>query len=61
MKRNIKSVFKFLLLSGVTVIFTVVLFRLLKAQDLVGHAKLYQESKGPLPFLPDEVSQKCKL
>lgn len=56
MKRNVKSVFKFLLLSGVTVVFTVLLFRLLKSQDLVGHAKFYQRDRGPLPFPPEEIN-----
>ena len=49
MKRNLKTLFKFLLLSGVTVVFTVLLFRIFKIKST------FEERRG-LPVEANEVS-----
>lgn len=55
MKRNFKSVFKFITLSGVTVVITVVLFRLVRSPDVPDKAAVYVKN-GAIPLEPEEVS-----
>lgn len=59
MKRNVKSVFKFVLLSGVTVLCTVVLFRLLRYKspnfEKLSNSNLIRNT-DPFPVPPEDVS-----
>lgn len=60
MKRNIKSVLKFFLLSAVTVVFTVLIFRIFKATnpvgfEYVGAPRELVIGKGVEPFVPLDV------
>lgn len=41
MKRNLKSVFKFLALSGATVVITILLFRLVRSPVETGQGSIY--------------------
>ncbi|KAF2894243.1 hypothetical protein ILUMI_11936 [Ignelater luminosus] len=54
MKRNVKSVFKFLALAGATAAVTVLLFRLIRNPDITRHATLIQRENGPLPVAPED-------
>lgn len=62
MKRNIKSLFKFFLLSAVTVVFTVLLFRIFKASNPTGFPSAIEArrelflAKGVEPLGPVAVS-----
>lgn len=61
MKRNIKSLFKFFLLSAVTVVCTVLIFRIFKAANPAGFepASISRElviGKGVEPLGPLDVS-----
>lgn len=63
MKRNIKSLLKFFLLSAVTVVFTVLLFRIFKASNPAGFESAVPAkgelliAKGVEPLGPVEVSR----
>ncbi|KAI7815551.1 N-acetylgalactosaminyltransferase [Rhyzopertha dominica] len=55
MKRNVKSVFKFLLLSGVTVLCTALLFRLIRPPRYkINFSAEAQRDSGPLPVPPKQ-------
>lgn len=62
MKRNIKSLLKFFLLSAVTVVFTVLLFRIFKASNPAGFESVgaaragFVIGKGIEPLGPLDVS-----
>lgn len=59
MKRNIKSILKFCLLSAVTVVFTVLLFRIFKSKNYVGVDPVngkYAVGNGIEPLEPRDVS-----
>lgn len=61
MKRNIKSLLKFFLLSAVTVVFTVLIFRIFKAAnpagfEIAGARRRLILAKGVEPLGPVDVS-----
>lgn len=61
MKRNIKSILKFFLLSAVTVVFTVLLFRIFKSKAYIRVDPVngkYVVGNGIEPLEPRDVSQK---
>lgn len=61
MKRNVKSVFKFLALAGATAVVTVLLFRLIHNPDITRHSSLIQRENGPLPIAPEVSLFNSKL
>lgn len=53
MRRNIKSLFKFIFLSGATIGFTIILFKLLRNVDTVKYDKLVApDANEPMPVPP---------
>lgn len=53
MRRNIKSLFKFIFLSGATIGFTIILFKLLRNVDSVKYDKLIAlDANEPMPVPP---------
>lgn len=57
MKRNVKSILKLFLLSAVTVVFTVLLFRIFKNKSNVRiEPREYNIGNGIEPLAPQDVS-----
>lgn len=55
MKRNVKTVFRFLILAGGTAIVTIILFRLIRNTNVSTNFLMNkQDINGPLPFAPEE-------
>ncbi|KAF5302006.1 hypothetical protein FQR65_LT08671 [Abscondita terminalis] len=55
MKRKVKSIFKFLVLAGITAVVTVILFKSLRHFDQLKPQVLYENNgNGPLPVAPEE-------
>lgn len=53
MRRNIKSLFKFIFLSGATIGFTIILFKLLRSVETVKYDKLVAlDANQPMPVPP---------
>lgn len=54
MKRNVKTVFRFLILAGGTAIVTIILFRLIRNTNVSTNFLMNkQDINGPLPFAPE--------
>ncbi|KAJ8951726.1 hypothetical protein NQ318_012577 [Aromia moschata] len=55
MKRNIKSLLKFFLLSAVTVVFTVLVFRIFKSKQYPQHSIFDNRINGQEPLAPEDA------
>jgi hypothetical protein len=53
MRRSVKSVCRFLVLAGLTVATTVVIFRHVHSIETVGFGNEVMESRGAMPVAPD--------
>jgi hypothetical protein len=53
MRRSVKSVCRFLILAGLTVTTTVVIFRYVRSIETVGFENEVVEPRGAMPVAPD--------
>lgn len=53
MRRSVKSVCRFLILAGLTVATTVVIFRYVRSIETVGFGNEVMEPRGAMPVAPD--------
>jgi hypothetical protein len=53
MRRSVRSVCRFLILAGLTVVTTVVIFRHVRSVEMVGFGNEVMEPRGAMPVAPD--------